>query len=140
MFHYIAHTNSPSSKSVDFTVFNTTTTFKRIKSDSFSVFQEGVLQELPYEGNSEGEPSDLHPCRVKVILSEVGHMGQNNDVISQCSKVIYNRVPKCGSRTVLGTFRALSSQLNYSLVSLEKPVRGRSFFSKTDELSVSIES
>ena len=54
---------------------------------------------------------------------------------TQCQRVFYNRVPKCGSRTVLSTFKILARALHYKVESVER--YGRSSYIGNVSLMVS---
>ncbi|KAI0230267.1 hypothetical protein LSAT2_019348 [Lamellibrachia satsuma] len=54
---------------------------------------------------------------------------------TQCQRVFYNRVPKCGSRTVLSTFKILARALHYKVESVER--YGRSSYISNVSLMVS---
>ena len=46
--------------------------------------------------------------------------GGSYDYLLRCDRILYNRVPKCGSRTILSTFSHLATSLNFTMLSMPK--------------------
>lgn len=66
-------------------------------------------------------------CDVGHIMSKLSAYSDLTR-FTQCQRVFYNRVPKCGSRTVLSTFKILARSLHYTVAAVERYGR-RSHFS-----------
>ena len=56
-------------------------------------------------------------CEGGSLTKELRRKNPINSVhqLVKCARVMYNRVPKCGSRTMLSTMRELSVQNNFTL-------------------------
>ena len=66
-------------------------------------------------------------CDVKYLNA---HFSMASDLryISGCERIIYNRVPKCGSRTVVTTLKMLGKQNKFELIARDKPTSKTNFF------------
>ena len=66
---------------------------------------------------------DIHKCRTHT---------NKHDLEKRCSKIIYNRVPKCASTTVERVISILSEERNFTYMSAEPPPSRGNFFRKTE--------
>lgn len=59
-------------------------------------------------------------CNIRSILHTRFKEPKALKALHTCTRVFYNRVPKCGSRTVLSTFKTLARQHQYELLDEER--------------------
>ena len=64
---------------------------------------------------------DIHKCRQFT-----------NDGDHRCSKIIYNRVPKCASRTLNRVISVLSKERNFTFLSTDPPPSRANFFHEVE--------
>ena len=61
-------------------------------------------------------PNHSSRCQIHTFIENL-HNYEDIDSFYACERIMYNRVPKCASRTVLSTFKLLSRENAFNLVS-----------------------
>ena len=73
--------------------------------------------------------SGKHGCQINYVISKLNegwfHPKEHVDLLRGCEAVIYNRVPKCGSRSVLETFKYLAKANNFTVYDRATPYGGK---------------
>ena len=59
------------------------------------------------------------PCHSGLVLKKIELLPEFNH-FNSCGRIFYNRVPKCGSRSVLSTVKILAGQLHYGQLASTK--------------------
>ena len=66
--------------------------------------------------SSWSRPNHSSQCQVHKFIENLRNY-EDIDAFYACERIVYNRVPKCASRTVLSTFRILSKENLFNFVS-----------------------